>query len=231
MPFTSLEDRRKINDQLKTIGFGGLEDTNLVQQLAFVIEGHDHLRNILKVVKPLERQIAYNALRPHLSFAAKPLDVYVSEMGQIAEREQLPTWDPETYYPKEFKVPEVRLEELAQEAIQQTAHEKAGGKLELVCTKCTLAGYFPAKNRKHAYDDARRAGWRWAERNGVMKTYCPKDAPGRLTMTLTCSKCEIVQRIRAWDEQDGYASARLRGWVIREGSTCPECAVAKLVLQ
>lgn len=231
MAFTSLEDRRKINHQLKTIGFGGLEDPNLIQQLAFVIEGHDHFRNILKVVQPLQRQIAYNTLRPHLTFAAKPLDVYIAEMGRIAEQEQLPIWDGETYYPKEMKVSDIKLEGLAQEAIQQTEHEKAKGKLELVCTKCTVAEYFPAKLRKQAYDAAHRAGWRWAERNGSMKIFCPKDVPGRLTMTLTCSKCEIVQRVRAWDEQDGYSNARLRGWVIGDDSTCPECAVKKLIVQ
>ena len=32
-----------------------------------------------------------------------------------------------------------------------------------------------------------------------------------------------------WDEQDGYAMARLAGWEISEAAKCPQC-VAKLVL-
>lgn len=227
----SFENRRRINHALKSIGMGGLDDPNLIGQMGFLVEDHLHFRGLLMSMPPDKRRLAYDALRPHLSFAAKPLDVYEAEMKRIAEQEQWPVNDDGSVYPKPFQVQNVDLELRAQEAIQQNEHEKQGGRLELVCSKCTRAAYFPAKKRTEAYKTAERDGWRWAERNGAMKTYCPEHVPGRLTMKLSCAECERKQLLRAWDEQDGYAAARLRGWVIGDDAKCPECAVKKLVLQ
>jgi len=229
--FTSFEDRRLIHHQLRKIGFGGLDDPNLVAHMAFVIEDHDHFRKVLFSIPPEPRKIAYNAMRPHLTFAAKPLDVYEAEMKRIAEQEQWNVNNDNSVYSQPFKVQDINLEMLAQEAIQQMEHEKAKGQLELVCTRCTKAGYFPAPKRKQAYEAAHREGWRWAERNGVMKTYCPEHVPGRLTMTLRCFNCGKEGLQRAWDEQDAYTAARLRGWVIGDAAKCPECAVKKLIIQ
>jgi hypothetical protein len=167
---------------------------------------------------------------------AKPLDQYEREIYEKAEREQWDVIDPNNpYFPRPFKVGEVeseeyRLDRLAQDAITQTAHEKHGG-LELVCTKCTRAQVFRAKTRKEADKDAHAEGWRWAERNGVMKTYCPSHVPGRCTMTITCSKCPREEKIRCWEPADGYLKARLSGWVIEEASTCPRCAAKQIVIQ
>lgn len=227
----SFENRRQLNHALKSIGMGGLDDPRLISQMGFLIEDHLHFRGLLMAMPPEKRRIAYDALRPHLSFIAKPLDVYEAEMKRIAEQEQWNVNDDGSVYSKPFNVQNINLEMLAQEAIQQTEHEKHGGQLELVCTKCTKAGYFPAAKRKQAYEQAHREGWRWAERNGVTKTYCPEHVPGRLTMRMTCEDCGKLGLQRAWDEQDAYAAARLRGWVIESGTKCSECAVKKLVVQ
>ena len=231
MPFTPLDERRRISHELKKIGFGGLEDPNLVMQMAFMIEGHDHFRSVLSAVKPLQRAMAYHAMRPHLGFVPKPLDVYEAEMKRLAEEKQLPTWNDETKMPEEFEVQDITIDKLATATLEQMEHEKAKGQLELVCTKCTKAGYFPAPKRSQAYDKAHREGWRWAERNGVQKIYCPDHVPGRVTMRLTCAECGKEGLQRAWDEQDAYAAARLGGWVIETDAKCPVCAVKKLVLQ
>jgi Zn ribbon nucleic-acid-binding protein len=50
-------------------------------------------------------------------------------------------------------------------------------------------------------------------------------------MKLTCSECDKHERIRVWDEQDGYATARLMGWVIGDGSICPQCAAKAVLVQ
>ena len=233
MPQT-LRERSLVDKELRKLGFGGLDDPNLITQIAFLIRDHDHFKRQLFSVEPEQRRHAYACLAPHLNFTPKPLDVYEAEMKRMAEEQQLPVWDGSPY-PKEFRVPEIetdgyRLEQLAQKAIKQNAHEKAGGRLELVCKKCTGNEFFPAKTREQAEKDAYSAGWR--EANG--KAYCPKHVPTRLTMKLSCVSCDIVQRIRAWDEQDGYRDARLLGWVIRDGSICPECAaktIRKPVIQ
>lgn len=236
MGAVSLEERAKINHQLKKLGFGGINDPNLFAQIGTLYKTHNSLRGLLMSTRPDQRRIAYEAIKPHLCFVAKPLDVYEREIHEKAEREQWPVIERDNpHFPRPFRVQEVeseeyRIEHLAQDAIRQTEHEKQGG-LELICTHCTVANLFRAKTRKDAEKEAQAEGWRWAERNGVTKTYCPKHVPGRLTMTLTCLKCDTVQRIRAWDEQDGYQSARLRGWVIQDAATCPQCAAKKLVVQ
>jgi hypothetical protein len=225
MPGITFKERQKINHQIKKMGFGGLDDPNIFAQIATLYRTHETFRGLLMSTAPDQRRIAYESLRPHLMFTPKPLDVYESEIKQKAEREQWDVWDGSAY-PKSFKVPEISLDELAQDAIRQNLHEKQGG-LILTCAKCTVQGYFQAKKRKEAERDSYKAGWR----SDGEKNWCPEHVPARCTMTLQCGKCEIVQRIRAWDPQDGYASARLRGWVIVDDATCPECAVKKLILQ
>lgn len=230
-----IKERQRINHELKKLGFGGIEDRNLFNQIACLYTTHDSFRGLLMSTAPDQRRIAYEALACRLSFTPKPLDVYEREAKDRAEREQ---WNLHngTPYSTPFKVGEVeshayKLERLAEEAIQQNAHEKAKGVLELVCTNCTIAGRFPADTRSHALKDAQSEGWRWAERNGTKKTYCPAHVPGRCTMTLECSECGIKQRRRVWDEQDGYRDARRLGWVINESSVCPECAAKAVLVQ
>ena len=238
MATVKLEERTRINHQLKKLGFGGIDDPNLFAQIGTLYQTHDSFRGLLMSTKPEERRIAYDAIRPHLCFVAKPLDVYEREIHEKAEREQ---WDvihkDNPHWPQPFKVSEIetdeyKLEKAAQEAIAANEWEKMKGVLELVCTKCTVAGQFPAQSSKHAHKSAHDAGWRWDERNRVKRTYCPKHVPGRATMKLTCSQCDLHVRIRVWDEQDGYRDARLMGWEFNdEKCLCPTCAAPKIILQ
>jgi hypothetical protein len=232
-----LTERTRINHELKKLGFGGIQDPNLFVQIATLYRTHDSFRGLLLSTQPSERRIAYEAIRPHLCFIAKPLDVYEREIYEKAEREQ---WDvihkDNPHWPQPFKVSEIesdeyKLEKAAQEAIDAVEHEKAKGVVSLICTSCTVEGRFPAPSKKLGLKDAHAAGWRWAERNGIVKTYCPAHVPGRASMTLECSTCHLVQRHRVWDEQDGYAMARLAGWEIEDAAKCPKCAVKLIVVQ
>lgn len=234
----SLDDRQKINHQLKKLGFGGLHDPNLFDQIAVLYKTHESFRGLLMSTKPDQRRIAYEALAPRLCFTPKPLDVYEREIKEKAEREQWDTINPDNpHFPEPFKVGEIETEEYklarqAEEAIAQTQHEKAGGHLELVCTRCTVVSYFAGVKRKDAVKKAHEAGWRWDERNGTKRTYCPDDVPGRATMRLECSSCERKAALRVWDEQDGYRDARRLGWEFNdEKCLCPRCAAPKVILQ
>lgn len=221
-----IQDRARINHELRKLGFGSLDDPNLIPQIAVCIRDHDQFRNQLFSVLPEQRQNAYNSLRPHLRFTAKPLDVYEAEIKQLAERQQLPSYNAATGELVPFKAGSVNLDLLATEAIRQSRHEKEGG-LVLVCAKCTSEQLFRAKLRKTAEKDSHAAGWR----SDGQKNYCPKCVPSRVTMTLCCTKCPVVQTIRAWDPQDGYASARLRGWGIDDVVICPACSMKKITVQ
>ncbi len=241
MPGITAKERQKINHELKKVGFGGLEDPTIFAQIATLYTTHEAFRGLLMSTMPDQRRIAYEALRPHLRFVAKPLDVYEMEIKQRAEREQWDVWNG-TAYPSQFRRGEIeseeyKLERQAQEAIEDSRHQAAGGQLEMVCRQCTVAEYFTAAKRKEAVKKAHDAGWRWDERNGVKRQYCPTHVPGRATMTIECGNvlqttgeaCGKRERLRVWDEQDGYAKARTLGWEIGDVAKCPRCA-SKLVL-
>lgn len=225
----TVRDRIRVNHELKKLGLGGLEDPTLVKQIAFCIRTHEAFRAVLMGCTAENRAKAYHSLAPNLvHFKPKPLDVYERETHDRAEREQWDIWDG-TAYPKPFKVGEVLTDEYklarqAEDAIDDIDHEKHKGVLEMVCIRCTVAECFRAEKRrdatKHAYD----AGWRTEERNGVKKSYCPKHVPGRAWMKLLCANCYKEERIRVWDEQDGYRDARRLGWVIHDVAHCPTCA-------
>jgi hypothetical protein len=166
-----LDDRARVNHELRKLGFGGLDDPNLIPSIAFFIKDHDQFRNQLFSVLPEKRRIAYEALRPHLRFAAKPLDVYEAEMKQLAERQQLPGFNPATGEVIPFKAGSVNLDILATEAIRQNRHEKDSG-LVLCCAKCTVQEVFrasfankPRKNR------TRPAGVRTGRKTGVRSVF------------------------------------------------------------
>lgn len=236
MPSISPKERQQINHKLKKLGFGGLDDPNIFAQIAVLYRTHDSFRGLLMSTAPDQRRIAYEALKPHLLFAAKPLDVYEREIKEKAEREQWDVWDG-SVYPKPFKVGEVeseeyKLQKLASEAIQQAQHEKAGGKLELVCLKCTAQQFFPAKTRKEAERLAQSDGWRWEESNGTMKVYCRQHVPTHGSVILTCIKCARREEIHAWDQRDAYRDAERLGWrVSADDSLCPRCLFSPNLIQ
>jgi hypothetical protein len=222
----SKDDRSAVDREFRRLGFGGLDDPNLIPQIAFFIRNHDHFRSQLFSVLPEKRREAYNALRPHLRFTPKPLDVYEAEMKEYAERMQLPGFNPATGELVPFKAGSVDLDLIATEAIKQNKHEKDGG-LQLTCKHCLTVEVFRAKIRKMAEKDAQAAGWRSAGDS----SWCPKHVPTRVTMRLLCSNCSSEEKLRAWDEQDGYAKARLMGWKIGDTAECRDCSAKALVLQ
>jgi hypothetical protein len=171
----SAAERRKIDAELRKLGFGGLQDPNLNQQIAFFIRNHEQFRNQLFSVEPEKRKLAYDQLRPHLRFPAKPLDVYEAEMKEIAEQKQLPTLREGEVYPTPYKPGEVgtkpKIEVAAEKAIEREAkQEDATGHIFLVCRYCLFGQAFVGENRKAANADAFDEGWRM---DGE-KPLCPK---------------------------------------------------------
>lgn len=167
MATVSLKERSKINHELKKLGFGGIDDPNLFAQIGTLYKTHESFRGLLMSTKPEERRIAYDAIRPHLSFVAKPLDVYEREIHEKAEREQ---WDvihkDNPHWPQPFKVGEVESEEyklarLAEEAIAEDTIQRATkGFLTLNCKRCAKEERFPGETRVAAAIFARQSGWR-----------------------------------------------------------------------
>ncbi len=131
-----------------------------VALLAGTIADDAALSRLLGEIPVAEKHDVYEALRPHLGFKAKPLDVYVAEAGKRAEADQLPLLDAGgrilPFKPARNASTDVRDAEAA------IAASIAESTLILRCAKCTRVDKFHGVGRETKVDvilKARREGW------------------------------------------------------------------------
>src|ERR1017187_3745228 len=151
-----------------------LNPADMLGALAMGINSHEEFRKMLQAVDPEKRKVAYDVMRPRLSFKAKPLDVYISEAGQEAESKRLPTWDEKTHTTTEF-VParNADLAKVAEEVIREgVAFDASGKRLRLTCSKCTTEATFPGATIVDAVVSARKSGWVYDAK--MQREICPK---------------------------------------------------------
>ena len=137
-----------IGKMLKAIGTS-LNPADMLGALAMGINSHEEFRKMLQVVEPEKRKIAYEVMRPRLSFKAHPLDVYIAQAGQEAEAKRLPTWDETTRTTTEF-VPARNASTDAEEFMPFA---------RMTCYKCTKTEDFHAETVVGARILAVKAGW------------------------------------------------------------------------
>jgi hypothetical protein len=163
-------NRRTINNYLGNRGLATLDNpSGLMQQLGFLVEDHAHFKQLINKCSPEDRRSMYESLRPYLRFEAKPLDVYVAELGQEAEAQQLPTIGPDGHF-QAFKTPEIRTIEAAFDEALATVH------LVVTCRKCTKEAIFPGQTKAEAIFKARNEGWaldHWGESKYEVCPGCP----------------------------------------------------------
>lgn len=168
-------DTTRINRMLRLHGLGSLDEQGTVQQLARLVADHEHFRSLLARCVPGLRSSMYEAMKPHLAFRAKPLDVYVSESGQLAERRQLPVLD-EAGRMHPFMPPAIAGSDhaVAQAAVDREFSKPA---VHLVCRKCAREATFRGDRLVDAIEVARLEGWTYDElvQNGL--ELCPECVP------------------------------------------------------
>jgi hypothetical protein len=170
--------QKHLNHELKKTGFGGIDDPQLIHQLAFCVRDHEHFRKVLLAVETGEkRKIAYDVMRPHLNFEAHPLDWYIMKGQEEAEELQLPVklQDGSIVAYKDYHGEQPALEVLAEKAIKQNYQEKlAKGSLELVCARCRMQEFFPGLDRLGAFSFAAKSGWKFRpDADGNEESICP----------------------------------------------------------
>jgi hypothetical protein len=140
---------KQVDRNLKQMGFGGIDDPNIMKQLAFMVKDHDQFRKLLTTVEPEKRTVAYESLRPHLRFPAWPLDVYMAKAAELAANrlaDQAP------------------LDVLASDAIERNRREEESqGVLTLDCHRCTKVQAYPGLRRTIALGYAMKDGWTFRE--------------------------------------------------------------------
>lgn len=166
-----MQDRNRLNHVLRTHGLPGLDDAGVLQAMAFLVQDHEHFRQLLAICEPEQRVGMYDSMRPYLRFQAHPLDVYMSETGRLAAQKQLPVLNADgslsPFHPAEISAAPVdqKLEALLPDVT-----------LTVTCRKCTKTAEFQASTRVGAIYEARMAGWTWDELRGDGKEICP-DCP------------------------------------------------------
>ena len=162
-----MDNRQTINRYLGNRGLATLENPGaMVQQLGFLVEDDQHLKQILNKCEPHERRNCYEALRPH--FASRRgrwtstsrswdggADPGVADSGQ---RRQVPR----------LRTPEIRSVQAAVDG------EMAKHHLTLTCRKCTREETFHGERRAEVIFKAREAGWTYGlDGSGKGKEICP----------------------------------------------------------
>lgn len=170
-------ETKTVNHFLRNRGFSATDEPGaLMQQMAFCVRDHDHFRSMLTACEPEQRSAMYRALAPNLNFEARPLDVYISEAGAVAEAKQLPTLG-EGGKLLPFKTPTIESDEfIANEAIKR---EAAKHHLRVTCAKCTREETFSGIRKIDAIKKLRDAGWTYNEATGTGREICPKCPGGK----------------------------------------------------
>lgn len=172
-----------INHELRSHGFASLGEAGaLIPQLAFCVRDDRHLRTLINACDPEHRRSMYDALTPHLRFKARPLDVYIAELGRDAEIRQLPTTGSNGQL-LEYKVPEIKTAPPADAEICAAAVTDAIAKqrIRVVCPLCTREAVFSGPNKEDVIDQLRAAGWRFARKGEQQEQVevCPKCVAAR----------------------------------------------------
>lgn len=164
------QNTEQINRVLGAVGLPKLSDPGLLPALGCLVLDHEHFRQLLTKCEPEHRTAMYEALRPHLRFRPKPLDVYIAESADLAERKQLPIQGPDGRL-REFRPPEIAA---VRKTVEASPAEEV---LNLTCQKCTKEATFAGRTRYDAIRLAREAGWVYYERgDGTRGVICP-DCP------------------------------------------------------
>jgi hypothetical protein len=166
------DDRRQLETQLMVMGLSRLEDPELIQQFATIINtygGHDFYEGLLGECEESKRREMYDALKPYLKFEPLPLDTYI---GHIVERAN-------AIASRESPI------QVGEQTYQQVQKEYADGVVvTFTCCKCTRQARFFSESPAGGAIQARNAGWvKDLVRN---KEICPKcPAPFGNTMHST----------------------------------------------
>ena len=168
------KEKRKLENTLLAEGLAGLNDPELIQQLANLVSNwrgdrHEFLRDMINECEPDKRYEMYHAIAPKLSFKALSLEQYEAQIMERAgamvsqRRIKVEGSRPHAIEIGGHKIPIVSQRE-ADSAI-----------VTLRCHKCSKTDNFIAQTPIGAMIEGRKAGW--VRDMGLNKEICPECLP------------------------------------------------------
>jgi len=143
----SADETNAINRVLKARGLPSLDHPEVLAYFGSLVQDHTHFTELLRACEPGLRRDMYEAMRPHLRFAAWPLDQYVATAKEEAQAKELPTIDQNgDLHPYSMPVIEVELEPF---------------ELHVLCSFCDREGFFHGDREADSVHELRNAGWSW----------------------------------------------------------------------
>jgi hypothetical protein len=142
--------------------------------MARLITDHRKLEFVLAGESPEMKQAVYEAVRPHLSFEARPLDTYIAKAGERAEREQLPSLNEKGEIVPFRSARDQRTIDYANELL---AAQVAKRRLTLTCGECGIQHHFYAMEGETPSATVRRArmsGWVYDYKADPVRELCPE---------------------------------------------------------
>lgn len=177
-------ERSSIDRMLGNYGLPGLDaGAGLMSALGFLVEDHDHFRNLVERCEPEERSSMYDSLKPYVRFQLHPLEWYVARSKEMADKEKLPTVAPDgsLTWPTDQPIPQVVTEEYAAQLCDQAMAQEAVNQLfasevlTLTCRSCTKQAQFTGDTVNDCVVNARLEGWvHYTNANGVKVEICPE---------------------------------------------------------
>jgi hypothetical protein len=144
------QETHSINRVLKARGLPTLDQPGVVEALARQVDDHQHFMELLRACDPALRRDAYEAMRPHLTFTARPLEDYIIAAKQHAEAAELPVMD-EYGFLKPYSSGVI------------TTIEIPAVELRVVCSKCSKEAIFLGAFKGDAIFTMRSSGWAFDE--------------------------------------------------------------------
>lgn len=227
-----------IDAGLKKIGFGGLDDPNLFDQIAFVVsghgpkEGHARFLSLLMSAEPEQRKIAYDAIAPKLRFKALPLEDYIRMGAAEADRRQLPIYNKETLVVEEWKRQEVTTQDYIKDFLNDVEQPCNCTSIIGHSTHCPAHG--EAEKMARELHASARADLSEKETQsgilGLIEESKPKEqlddvnramrdednaAVAKYCLLLVCERCTLERRWYHLTHREALQTASSDGWTIK----------------
>jgi hypothetical protein len=182
------KDKRKLENELIVMGLAGLNDPDLIQQMADLVSAwsgdkHEYMRDLLNECDPENRYELYHAIAPKLGFKALSLPQYEAQIalkaGQMVSQGRMRV---EGERPRSI---EIGGHKLAVVSPRDGTHAVA----TVRCHLCKNGDSFLAETPAGAMTEARKAGW--VRDKALNKETCPECAVKQASQeVVTLSKSE-----------------------------------------
>lgn len=172
LTYMTEQQRRELETSLIRSGFKGLNDPELLPEMAKLITNHEVLRALLNECSRMERNAMLQAVKPYLPFEAYDVEWYENRTAEKFEQYE------ETR--RRMIVGDQNFEEVCKELASHVV-------VTLTCSRCTRAINYAGESPLGAVILARQDGW--VREKATNKEVCMKHKCADRSKKQACAGC------------------------------------------